>query len=572
MAGGQGSCMWASVIRLTAAAGFCLAFATSLAAPVVAQAPAKPNVLLVVIDDMALRDYQVLLRRDELPAIKSLIDDGYEFTESFESGSVSSTSRISILTGQYAQNHHEKGTDLFFGGPVRHNESSLLPNWLRPAGYITAKIGRTIPGYGAGDLTAAEFGAISAGIPGGLPAGFYAGFPKASYVPPGWDVWQVFVEPFTWSVRNYKVSFNGTKVDFGPYNRPLEQAHQNDLLAALGGWFVSAAGATGKPWFLEVAPVAFNREVWPGPDRYNVCADPADPLAWWFGGPYAGVSQRPPLRRMNSIWDADDQDGAERAEQEYPFPTPASFNEADVSDKPRWVQLLPPVSDRDADCLKKRWWRRLELLQSVDDTIGSILQALEESHQMDNTYVVLTSDNGINDGQHRYIEKLSAYEDAIRTILVVRPPGGTASRKISSLVLGIDIAPTIAAIAGATPTITVDGRSLLPLMAAPDAPWRRMGLLQHTLGRYESEDATSPREYWALRIGGAAPRLLVQYPSVLAGVTGEYYDLAQDPDQLNNLFAEPARQPDVTGILPWLNAMKTCSGAWCRWLEDNFNR
>jgi hypothetical protein len=49
-------------------------------------------------------------------------------------------------------------------------------------------------------------------------------------------------------------------------------------------------------------------------------------------------------------------------------------------------------------------------------------------------------------------------------------------------------------------------------------------------------------------------------------------DLAQDPDQLNNLFAEPTRQADVAGILPWLNAMKTCGGAWCRWLEDNFNR
>ena len=55
-------------------------------------------------------------------------------------------------------------------------------------------------------------------------------------------------------------------------------------------------------------------------------------------------------------------------------------------------------------------------------------------------------------------------------------------------------------------------------------------------------------------------------------VPGGLADLAQDPDQLNNLFAEPTRQADVAGVLPWLNAMKTCGGAWCRWLEDNFNR
>ena len=548
-------------------------------------ATGKPNVVLIVVDDMALNDYQVLLAKGQLPGIKALLDSGYNFTESFESGSVGSSSRISMLTGQYPHNHHEKGADLFFGGPPLHDEATLLPNWLKAAGYVTGKIGRTLPGYGAGDLTSQEFAAISAGIPGGLPANFYSTFPKSTYVPPGWDAWHVFVEPYTWSVDKYKISFNGRKVDFAPLNAITEQLHQTDAVTVLTANFIRLIKPYAVPWFVEVAPVVFNRELWPGPSIYNVCPDASNPLAWWFGGSYWGTSERPPKRYLNTIWNAAAANGVANAAAAYPFPMPPSFNEADVSDKPRWVQNLPSISASDIDCVQKRWWRRLEGLRAVDDLVSYIMYTLVDTGQADNTYVILTSDNGIGDGQHRYNEKLSAYEESIRTLFIVRPPGGTSPRAIDRMVLGIDVAPTIAAIAGATPTITVDGRSLLPLMERDESeegdpeedgdetPWRRMGLLQHTLGVWDGGDTTAaPREYWALRIAGERPGSFVYYPTVQSGVTGEYYDLAIDPYQLNNLFADPARQSEVAAITSWLTAMKTCKGADCRWAEDNFER
>jgi arylsulfatase A-like enzyme len=535
---------------------------------------AKPNVVLIVLDDMALNDYSVLLAKDQLPAIKGLLDSSYRFTESFQSGSVGSSARVSILSGQYPHNHLEKGADLFFGGPPKHNEATLLPNWLKTAGYVTAKVGRTIPGYGAGDLTAAEFASISAGIPGGLPSTFYSKFPKATYVPPGWDLWEVFIEPFTWSVDKYKTSFNGRKVDFAPVNTPVEQLHQIDMVAWRAANFIGAMGTYPVvPWFIEVAPVTFNRELWPAPSVYNVCADPSDPLAWWFGGSYWGTSQRPPQRYINTIWNAASADGVAAASAAYPFPQPPSFNEADVSDKPRWVQNLSPISDRNIDCVQKRWWRRLEELRAVDEMVGYVMRAVTDSGQAANTYVILTSDNGIGDGQHRYNEKMSAYEESIRTLLLIRPPGGTTAQNIDQMALGIDIAPTIAAIAGATPSIAVDGRSLLPLMAQPSTPWRKMGLLEHTLGVWDSGEAsTSPREYWGLRTSSAKPRLFVHYPTVQTGVKGEYYDLAADPQQLSNLFADPAQQTEVAALTAWLTGMKTCKGASCRLYEDSFDR
>ena len=542
-----------------------------LPSTLLAQATPKPNVVLIVVDDAAIGDYRVLREKGLMPHIEALAAAGYEFTTSFASGSVGSTSRISILTGQYAWNHKEKGADLFFGGPPRHDEARLLPNWLRPAGYRTCKIGRTIPGYGAGDLTATELQDIGQPL-GGLPAGFYAGFPPATHVPPGWDCWEVLVEPYTWSVDKYKISFGGIKVDFAPVNDPVERLHRTDAVAWRADVFIRSAPAFGKPFFLELAPVAYNRELWPSPSIYNVCPDATHPLAWWFGGPYVGVSERPPARHFGTIWNATSGDGVAAAQAEFPFPMPPSFNEGDVSDKPRWVQLLPAMTPQDVDCTMKRWWRRLEGLKAVDDMVGYVVKALSETNQLANTYIVLTSDNGMGDGQHRYNEKMTGYEESIRVPLIIRPPGGSAPVKIDRMVLGIDIAPTIAAIAGATPNVTVDGRSLLPLMQNAGIEWRKMGLLQHTLGRYESEEVQGPREYWGLRIAAPVPRLFLQYPTVLAGVKGEYYDLTADPYQLDNLFSLPERQAEINAIGPWLNAMKTCSGAVCRWLENNFNR
>jgi hypothetical protein len=100
-----------------------------------------------------------------------------------------------------------------------------------------------------------------------------------------------------------------------------------------------------------------------------------------------------------------------------------------------------------------------------------------------------------------------------------------------------------------------------------------MGLLEHTLGVWDSGEAsTSPREYWGLRTSSAKPRLFVHYPTVQTGVKGEYYDLAADPQQLSNLFADPAQQTEVAALTAWLTGMKTCKGASCRLYEDSFDR
>jgi arylsulfatase A-like enzyme len=83
------------------------------------------------------------------------------------------------------------------------------------------------------------------------------------------------------------------------------------------------------------------------------------------------------------------------------------------------------------------------------------------------------SDNGWLYGQHRLKSKGYPYEEAVRIPLHVRGPGVAAGRTISTLVGNADLAPTLAAWAGAKVPGDLDGRSLAPLLAGGPGPGRQ---------------------------------------------------------------------------------------------------
>src|ERR671933_823260 len=96
---------------------------------------------------------------------------------------------------------------------------------------------------------------------------------------------------------------------------------------------------------------------------------------------------------------------------------------------------------------------------------------LRATHELDNTYLILTSDNGYHLGEHRLgAGKMTAYEEDMRVPLAISGPG-VASGGVKHLVLNTDLAPTIADLAGVTPGLTPNGRSLAPLL-----PERRSGI------------------------------------------------------------------------------------------------
>jgi arylsulfatase A-like enzyme len=164
----------------------------------------------------------------------------------------------------------------------------------------------------------------------------------------------------------------------------------------------------------------------------------------------------------------------------------------------------------------------------VDDAVGAILTALRETDRLSNTLLVLTSDNGLLWGEHRWTHKSVAYEESVRVPMVVRyDPLIVAPRMDEHLVTNIDLAPTFAAASG-VPAPGAEGRSLLPLLSTPEEPWRSRFLIEHLRSA-----AVRVPTYCALR---TARYVYIAYR------TGEeeLYDLEADRYQTENVAADPA--------------------------------
>ena len=272
------------------------------------------------------------------------------------------------------------------------------------------------------------------------------------------------------------------------------------------------------------------------------------------------MAQKPPARHRDTVFGNTTQ---------FPLPQPPSFNEEDISDKPLWAQVNPRLTETEIDCLQKRYWRKLENLRGVDDLVGYVMASLTATGAISNTVVMLTSDAGDMDGQHRFPEKMPAYDPSIRVPLLIRTPNNSAPTTIAKLVLNTDLAPTIAAFANVTPSLVVDGRSLLPLILNPDlSPWRSMGLVEHVVTTQASTTFGYPPNYLAIRTVAPVARTFVRYPTLTASLNGELYDLDTDPFQLDNLFTDPLRQTEVARLDIFMHYLRSCKGPTCTILEN----
>merc|ERR1712216_274144 len=113
------------------------------------------------------------------------------------------------------------------------------------------------------------------------------------------------------------------------------------------------------------------------------------------------------------------------------------------------------------DLMRKRWGALL----SIDDLVAGLIDALTDAGVLDNTYILFSSDHGYHLGQLRIpIEKMLPYETDIRIPLYIRGPGIRPGTKLDSMVMNIDIAPTLLDLAGIPVPTIMDGESMAPLL------------------------------------------------------------------------------------------------------------
>lgn len=179
------------------------------------------------------------------------------------------------------------------------------------------------------------------------------------------------------------------------------------------------------------------------------------------------------------------------------------------------------------------------MVSMIDAEVGRILDALDGSGQAHNTLVIFTSDHGEMLGDHAIMLKgPMLYEPLVRVPLLVRWPNRIAPGTVENrIVQNIDLTATILDAAGARDAMEVQGESLIPLARGEATDWRDWALCEY---RDSGHGATPPVHTTMLRHGSRKLVIWHGDPATHRSRDGELYDLASDPDELMNLYHDPA--------------------------------
>jgi arylsulfatase A-like enzyme len=208
-----------------------------------------------------------------------------------------------------------------------------------------------------------------------------------------------------------------------------------------------------------------------------------------------------------------------------PLHTP-SIDESNIGDKP-WAYWHRDELKMAAEIYQDNVRRRqLQSLLSLDRSVGRIVRTLRTKHELNNTVIFYTSDNGFLWGEHRLGGKLWPYEESTHVPLIVRTPWAARPTVNRDAVLNIDLASTIGAVTGVKPERPQDGKSFLPLLHDRRERWRKAYLIEY-LGKNMLK-LGGPPKYVAVH---TARYLYVEYRRGWR----ELYDLERDPWELNNV-------------------------------------
>jgi arylsulfatase A-like enzyme len=441
----------------------------------------RPDIVVIQTDDQTLEQQRVMDR------VNSLIGGrGATFADYIVNFPLCCPSRATLLTGQYAHNHGVLGNHAPLGGFSSLDSTNTLPVWLQDSGYRTIHVGKYLNEYGTD---------------------------QPLEVPRGWSRWYTGTGGTVQQPYGYSLNENGRLVAYGLEPDDFKQ----DVFTDLAVDAIERSAARRRPFFLTVDYTA-----------PHGASGPPSPQP-----PFDCTRQAQPAPRHADAFDDE------------PLPRPPSFNEADVSDKPRRIAELPPLTADQIETITRRYRCKLESLLSVDEGVARIIAALRDADALSNTYVVFTSDNGFFLGEHRIGSgKVEVYEPSSHLPLLIRGPGVRRGETVRDLATNADLAPTILAWAGARARLTEDGRSLVPALANPDRERGRELLIES-------------RRYAAVR---------TQRYVYVSNSTGEIelYDLENDPDQLQNKIADPAYDEVSAALARRLRRLRDCAGADCR--------
>lgn len=463
------------------AAIFLLAACSSPApgpAPESAQQPEgpRPNFVVIVVDDMRFDEMGVAGHPIlETPNIDALAANGANFTRAFHAVPLCSPNRASILTGQYPSTHG------IIDNVTRSRTSHLLetfPRTLHENGYETGFLGKWHMGN---DPT-----------------------PR-----PGFDEWV--------SIPGQGRTHDPELFENGEIN--VVEGYITDIFTDRAVGFIERE--RDKPFCLYIGHKAVHPDIQQLDDG-SVSKDS-----------YLGF--RPAPRHLGKY---DDKEFPQRENvRTWPTDLPGKPAVHRALERKHSDEIREMFADGSAFVdTQETMRRRAEMILSIDEGLGRIVESLEKTGELDNTVIIFTSDNGYWYDEHALTnERRLPYEESIRTPLVIRAPGMAApGKEMGELVSSVDLAATILDMAGAPIGDHVQGASLAPLLRGQSADWRDSVLVE-----FYTYELPMPwlldMDYRAVRTKRYKYIHWMRHPG-----ENELYDLDSDPYELENRINDPA--------------------------------
>jgi len=484
-----------------------------------ASASARPNIVVVMADDMRTDDLRFM------PVVRRLVvRTGLNFRNSFSPYPLCCPARASFLTGRYAHNHHVYSHRSPWGFKS-FDDRRTLATALRAAGYRTGFVGKYLNGYGS-------------------QRSRVTGRSSLRYVPNGWSDWYGAVRG-TYNYWNTTYNVNGR------LDRSHRGQYQTNVLGSFARTLVSRYHRSGRPFFLYFSSVA---------PHFGGPYEKGDPVrVRRRDGSYTRLATPARPKSVRGMFNS-------RIPRASGLPVDGSSPEARIGDKPRPMRGLSELSTAERVGVRNLTRQRAEALYVLDRQVAQLIARLKSTGEYRNTVFVFTSDNGYFLGEHRVREgKIKPHEPSLRVPLAITGKGIPRGQRFDPVTTP-GLTATIAELARARTRMpfAADGVSFVPSLRA-DRGWTVPIV---TEGRESSPAFPKSGPNRAPGFHDARTTIGVRtgqwkYIEYSSGEQ-ELYDLDADPNELDNLVKDPAFDAVRQRLRQVWLAYKDCRGASCR--------
>ncbi|MGX1928118.1 sulfatase family protein [Flagellimonas sp. 2504JD4-2] len=487
----------------------------------------KPNIIFIMSDDHA---YQAISAYSDhliqTPNIDRIGKEGIVFTNASVTNSICAPSRATILTGKHTHINGKVDNLMPFD-----TTQVTFPQLFQKAGYETAMFGKL------------HFGNNPKGVDDFmiLPG-------QGHYINPDF------------------ITQNGDTTITG---------YATDIITDLTLNWLDKKRNPEKPFMLMYLHKAPHRPWWPTPEKFKEFYGKEFPLpASLFDdysnrGSAAKTAEMNLLTHMKYVYDTKvwPETIANMGDVTPKVPDLENafiniYNRATEEQKAQYKPFLDAISKDFEEnwpsktSEEKMIWKYQRYMQdylacisSVDDNVGRLLDYMDENGLSENTMVVYTSDQGFYLGEHGWFDKRFIYDESFKTPLLIRwpnkiKPGITSEEMVQNL----DFAQTFLEAAEIEAPDDMQGESLIPLLTSNDKDWSRDAVYYHY---YEY-----PAEHQVMRHYGIVTvdyKLAHFYYDV---DEWELYDRKKDPQEMNNVYADPAYADVVKALHKKLDELR----------------